>query len=69
MIVIGTHYLPFITLYGMKMCGILAGLWVSIGVVLALYGPDVFRLGGWLTAIVLMTFAFLGHYLVFLEEK
>lgn len=69
MIVIGTHYLPFITLYGMKMFGILAGLLVGIGAMLALYGPDVFSLGGWLTAIILIAFAFLGRYLVFLEEK
>lgn len=69
MIVIGTHYLPFITLYGMKMFGILAGLLVGIGAMLALYGPDVFSLGGWITAIILIAFAFLGRYLVFLEEK
>ncbi len=69
MIVVGTHYLPFITLYGMKMFGILAGLLVVIGSGLALYGPDVFSLGGWITAILLVAFAFLGRYLVLLEEK
>uniref|UniRef100_A0A7C1JR08 Uncharacterized protein n=1 Tax=Caldilinea aerophila TaxID=133453 RepID=A0A7C1JR08_9CHLR len=69
MIVVGTHYLPFITLYGMKLFGILAGLLVVIGVGLALYGPDVFSLGGWITAMLLAAFAFLGRYLVLLEEK
>lgn len=69
MIVVGTHYLPFITLYGMKMFGILAGLLVVIGAGLALYGPDSFSLGGWMTAILLVAFAFLGRYLVLLEEK
>lgn len=69
MIVVGTHYLPFITLYGMKMFGILAGLLVVLGAGLALYGPDVFSLGGWITAVLLIAFAFLGRSLVLLEEK
>jgi hypothetical protein len=69
MIVVGTHYLPFITLYGMKMFGILAGLLVVIGAGLALYGPGVFSLGGWITAVLLIAFAFIGRHLVSLEEK
>lgn len=69
MIVVGTHYLPFITLYGMKMFGILAGLLVSLGAGLVLYGPDMFSLGGWVTAALLIAFAFLGRSLVLLEEK
>lgn len=69
MIVVGAHYLPFITLYGMKIFGVLAGLLVVAGAGLALYGPAVFSLGGWLTALLLIIFAFLGRYLVLLEEK
>jgi hypothetical protein len=69
MIVVGTHYLPFITLYGMKMFGILAGLLVVIGAGLALYGPDIFSLGGWITAVLLIAFAFTGRHLVLQEEK
>jgi len=69
MIVVGTHYLLFITLYGMKMFGFLAGLLVVIGAGLALYGPDVFSLGGWMTAVLLIAFSFLGRYLVLLEER
>ena len=69
MIVVGSHYLPFITLYGMKMFGLLAGLLVLSGAGLALYGPDVFSLGGWLTAVTLIAFAFLGRYLVLREES
>jgi hypothetical protein len=68
MVVVGAHYLPFITLYGMKMFGILAGLLVVAGAGLALYGPDVFSLGGWATAILLIVFAFLGRHLVLREE-
>lgn len=69
MIVVGTHYLPFITLYGMKMFGILAGLLVVLGVGLAFYGPEVFSLGGWVTAILLIVFAFIGRHLVLNEER
>lgn len=69
MIVVGGHYLPFITLYGMKIFGILAALLVFGGAGLALYGPDVFSLGGWLTAITFILFAFVGRRQVLLEEN
>lgn len=69
MIVIGAHYLPFITLYGMKMFGVLAGLLVIGGLGLALYGPMVFSLGGWLTGLLLIIFAFIGRWLVIKEEQ
>lgn len=69
MIVVGTHYLPFITLYGMKMFGVLAGLLVMGGAGLALYGPAIFSLGGWLTAVTLIVFAFLGRNFVLREDK
>lgn len=69
MIVVGTHYLPFITLYGMKMFGVLAGLLIFGGAGLALYGPDTFSLGGWITGFLLVSFAFAGRSLVLKEEK
>ena len=69
MVVVGTHYLAFITLYGMKMFGILAALLVVVGAGLGLYGPQVFSLGGWIAAVLLIFFAFLGRYLVLQEEK
>lgn len=69
MIVVGSHYLPFITLYGMKLFGILAGLLVVSGAMLALYGPQIFSLGGWFTGAVLIVFAFAGRHLVLKEEK
>ncbi|MCG2783731.1 MAG: hypothetical protein L6461_01350 [Anaerolineae bacterium] len=69
MIVVGAHYLPFITLYGMKMFGLLAGLLVLAGAGLALYGPSIFSLGGWLTAAILIVFAFVGRQLALSEEK
>jgi hypothetical protein len=69
MIVVGSHYLPFITLYGMKLFGILAGLMVLAGAGLALYGPPVFSLGGWTGGLLLIAFAFVGRRLVLSEER
>lgn len=61
MIVLGAHYLPFVTLYGMRMFYVLAGVLVGAGVVLALYLPLSFSAGAWFTAAVLVLFAFLGR--------
>lgn len=69
MIAVGAHYLPFITLYGMKMFGGLAGLLVAIGAGLGLYGPPLFSLGGWITAAILILFAFIGRRAVLQEER
>lgn len=69
MIVVGSHYLPFITLYGMKMFGILAAVLVIAGAGLALYGLPIFSLGGWITGVVLILFAFWGRAIVLKEEK
>jgi hypothetical protein len=69
MIVVGSHYLPFVTLYGMKMFGILAVLLVFAGFALGMYGPPIFSLGGWLTGILLIIFAFYGRQIVLTEEK
>ena len=60
MIVLGAHYLPFIFLYGMWEFGALAALLVSGGVVLGLYFPQTFSTGGWVTAGLLLAFAFVG---------
>lgn len=69
MIVIGSHYLPFITLYGMRMFGLLAAVLVFAGFGLGMYGPSIFSLGGWLTGILLIIFAFAGRQTVLNEEK
>lgn len=61
MIVLGAHYLPFVTLYGMKMFYVLAAVLVGAGVLLALYVPMPFATGAWITAVVLTIFAFLGR--------
>lgn len=69
MIVVGTHYFPFITLYGMKLFGILGALLVMVGAGLALYGPPIFSLGGWFTGIALIIFGLLGLVKVLKEER
>jgi hypothetical protein len=69
MIVVGTHYLPFITLYGMKIYGALAALLVLGGLGLALYGPSIFSLGGWLTGLMLIVVAILSRRITHREER
>jgi hypothetical protein len=69
LIAVGSHYLPFITLYGMKLFGLLAALLVIAGAGLALYGPAIFSLGGWLAGVILIVFAFVGRALVLREES
>src|SRR5512141_1843457 len=61
MIVVGAHYLPFIFLYGMPQFGILAGLLIMCGAGIGLLGPDGFTLGGWISAVILIVFAFIGR--------
>ena len=68
MIVVGTHYLPFVTLYGMKMFAFLAVLLVCTGLSLAIYVPGNFSLGGWITAIILISFAFIGRQIALQEH-
>ena len=69
MVVVGAHYLPFIFLYGMWQFGILAALLIGGGVVIGMYGPDVFSLGGWVSAAVLVGFAFVGRQIALREER
>jgi hypothetical protein len=57
MLIVGTHYLPFIFLYGMWEFAVLAVLLIFGSVGIALYLPDSFAIGGWFTAIVLLLFA------------
>jgi hypothetical protein len=58
MIVVGAHYLPFMTLYGMWQFGPLGGVLIFAGVALALWLPGLgFAAGGWFTGAVLILFA------------
>lgn len=56
MVALGAHYLPFVFLRGMWQYAVLAGALVLAGLALALY-----VLGGWLTGVVLLAFAFVGR--------
>jgi hypothetical protein len=61
MIALGSHYLPFIFLYGMWQFGALAAVLIGSGLMIGLYLPTALSLGGWLTALVLLVFAFVGR--------
>jgi hypothetical protein len=67
MIVLGAHYLPFVTLYGMRMFYALAAVLFSAGVVLGLYLHLQSSAGAWFTAAVLLVFAVIGGGLAHVE--
>ena len=69
MVVVGAHYLPFIFLYGMRQFGLLAGALVIAGIGIGLYVPNIFSLGGWVGAVFLVLFAFIGRNVVLKEES
>jgi hypothetical protein len=69
MIALGTHYLPFIFIYGMPKFGVLAALLIGAGLTIGLYMPSVFSLGAWLTALLLLLFAFIGRSVAHRESK
>ena len=60
MIALGEHYLPFVFLYGMWQFWILGAFLIGAGFLLGGYVPMPFPTGGWLTALALLTFAFVG---------
>ncbi len=61
MVLLGAHYLPFATLYGMRMFLFLAGILVTMGVVIAHYFPGSFSLGAWVGGVALFVFAWVGR--------
>lgn len=61
MILLGAHYLPFATLYGMRMFLFLAGVLLAAGVVIAHYFSGMFSLGAWVTGLALFVFAWIGR--------
>jgi hypothetical protein len=61
MIALGSHYLPFIFLYGMWQFGVLAAALIGSGIVLGLFLPAAFSLGAWITASLLLVFSFVGR--------
>jgi uncharacterized protein DUF7010 len=61
MVLLGAHYLPFATLYGMRMFLFLAGILIAAGVVIAEYFPGTFSLGAWVAGLALFVFAWIGR--------
>lgn len=61
MILVGAHYLPFASLYGMRMFLFLAGIMMGSGVVVALFFSGTFSLGAWIAGIALFVFAWIGR--------
>lgn len=61
MVLLGAHYLPFATLYGMRIFLFLAGILIAAGVVIACYFSRTFSLGAWVTGLVLFVFAWVGR--------
>jgi hypothetical protein len=61
MILLGAHYLPFATLYGMRMFLFLAGILIAAGVVIAIYFSGTFNLGAWVAGLSLFAFAWIGR--------
>jgi hypothetical protein len=60
LIVVGAHYLPFVTLYGQPLFYAVAAVMIGAGVALPLLQPGVFAVGGWFAGIL---FAVLGVWL------
>ncbi len=61
LVLTGAHYLPFASLYGMRMFLALAGMLIAMGVVIALYLPEPFSLGAWIGGLALFAFAWIGR--------
>src|SRR4029077_18343490 len=61
MILVGAHYLPFATLYGMRMFLFLAGILMAEGVLIALYFSRTFPRGAWIAGLTLFVFALIGR--------
>jgi hypothetical protein len=63
MIVLGAHYLPFVFLYGMWQFAVLCAVLVASGTAIAMYLPTPVSFGAWLTAALLLAFAFVGRHI------
>ena len=63
MIVLGTHYLPFVFLYGMWQFAGLCAVLVTSGVAIGMFLPNPFSFGAWLTAALLFLFALVGRHI------
>jgi hypothetical protein len=58
LIVVGAHYLPFVTLYGMPEYYVVGGLMIGAGLAIGYYAPENLTLGGWAGAGILLISAY-----------
>ncbi|RWZ67761.1 hypothetical protein ELQ92_00335 [Labedella populi] len=64
LIIVGAHYLTFISLYGMRLYGVLAGVLVAVGAAAIFVVPALRGASGWIGAAVLLVSAiplFVSH--------
>lgn len=62
-LLVAIHYLPFMTLYGMRLFGVLAGV-LMLGVALAVwFDPSDVALGAWVTGGIEVAFAAIAFHL------
>ncbi len=61
MVLLGAHYFPFATLYGMRMFLFLGGILIAAGVVIARWFSGTFSLGAWVAGVTLFVFAWIGR--------
>lgn len=57
LIIVGAHYLTFISLYGMRLYGVLAGVLVAVGAAAIFVVPELRGASGWIGAAVLLVSA------------
>lgn len=69
MMLVGAHYLPFMSLYGMWQWLILAVVLLVGGYTFGWLAPGAFTTGAWFTCVALALFAIVGWRLVVAEEK
>ncbi len=61
MVLLGAHYFPFATLYGMRMFLFLGGILIAVGVAIAHWFWGTFSLGAWVAGVALFVFAWIGR--------
>ena len=59
LIIVGAHYLVFISLYGMRLFAVLAGALILSGVTALFLLPNIGPISGWQGAVILLLFAVL----------
>lgn len=59
LIIVGAHYLTFISLYGMRSYGVLAGVLVAVGAIAMFLLPQLGNVSGWIGAGVFVVFSVL----------